>query len=80
MKKLKKIFKELWLDRYDILQALAYILTIGWYGYVLRIIGYSDIHLFPKILMLIGGIVLGFTTCVSLYKFFSCDNHSDEEK
>lgn len=79
MKKLKKIFKELWLDRYDILQALAYILTIGWYGYVLRHINNcSYISLFPAILMLIGGIALCFFTCFSLYKIFNADD--DDEK
>lgn len=79
MKKLKKALKELWLDRYSILQALAYIITIGWYGLVLRhIINCSNISLFPAILLFIGGIALGFFTCFSLHKLFNADD--DDEK
>ena len=74
MKKLKKFFKELWLERAGLLQILAYGITIVWYGYVLRLIGAADIGLFPKILLFIVGLVLGFFTCISLHNAFSEDD------
>ena len=73
MKKLKKFLKELWMERSQIFQALAYIGTIAWYGLVLRIVASANIHLLPTILVFIGGIVLAFFTCVSLHKAFSED-------
>lgn len=74
MKKLKKFFKELWMERGGILKLLVYGLTIGWYGYALRIIVAADISLFSAILMIIGGLILGFFTCISLHDAFSEDD------
>lgn len=74
MKKLKKFFKELWMERGGILKILAYVITIGWYGYVLRIISGAGIGIFPQILLFIGGIVLGLFTCISLHDAFSEDD------
>ena len=75
MKKLKKVLKELWLDRYETLKILAYFLTIGWYGYVLRHISKChNISLFPAILMFIGGLALAVFTCISLYTLFNADD------
>lgn len=76
MKRLRKIFKELWADRSQILQALIYICSVGWYGFVLWIIGEAEIGIFPKILLCIGGLVLGLFTCISLHRTFTED---DEE-
>lgn len=74
MKKLKKILRQLRLEREGLFQILAYGITIVWYGYVLRLIGVADISLFPKILLFIGGLVLGFFTCISLHNAFSEDD------
>lgn len=74
MKKLKRFFKELRMARGEIFKILAYGLTIVWYGYALRIIVAADISLFSAILMLIGGLILGFFTCISLHDAFSEDD------
>lgn len=74
MKKLKRFFKELRMARGEIFKILVYGLTIGWYGYALRIIVAADISLFSAILMLIGGLILGFFTCISLHDAFSEDD------
>ena len=55
---MKKIFN--WLLDDDILSILDYFVTVGWFGYVLRIIANSNINIFIKIILIIGGIVLGF--------------------
>lgn len=67
MKKPRKFFKELWLERHGLLQILIYILTIGWYGYAIRVIATSEVNLFLKIIMIIGGLVLALFTCISLH-------------
>jgi hypothetical protein len=74
MKKLKRFFKELRMARGEIFKILAYGLTIVWYGYALRIIVAADISLFSAILMLIGGLVLGFFTWIGLQEGFSEDD------
>ena len=74
MKKIKKFFKGLWLERHDILKILAYALAVAWYGYTLRIIAEAEIGIFPTILLFIGGLILGFFTCISLHEAFSYDD------
>lgn len=74
MKKLKKLLKELRMAKIEIFQALAYIGTVIWYGVVLIIIADSGIDLFPKILLFIGGLVLGFFTWIGLHEGFSEDD------
>jgi hypothetical protein len=71
MKRFKKILKELWLERHEILHLLAYALTIAWYGYVMRIILRSGIGTFLIILMLVVGLALGLFSCISLHNAFS---------
>lgn len=71
MKKRRNFWKD---NKVGILSALAYFLTIGWYGYVLRIIIESNVNLFLTILLLIGGLILGFFTCISLHEAFSEDD------
>lgn len=71
MKKRKNFWKE---NRASILSVLAYFLTIAWYGYVLRIIIKSNINLFVTILLVIGGVILGLFTCISLHEAFSEDD------
>lgn len=78
MKKLKKLFKEIWLERRGILQGLAYFLVVGFYGYVLRIVISSDINPFFTILLVAGGLVLGLFTILSLHKHFSEDEQKEE--
>ena len=74
MKKLKKLLKELRMAKIEILQALAYIGAVVWYGVVLRIIADSGIDLFPAILLFIGGLVLGFFTWIGIHEGFSEDD------
>lgn len=74
MKKLKKLIKELRMERSQILQAFAYIGTVVWYGVVLGIIADAGIGLFPTLLLFIGGIVLGFFTLIGLHEAFSEDD------
>lgn len=61
-------------NKAGILSAIAYFLTIGWYGYVLRIIIESEINLFLTILLLVGGLMLGLFTCISIHEAFSEDD------
>jgi hypothetical protein len=74
MKRLKKILKELWMERRGLLQILAYTLVIGWFGYVLRFILKSNLAIMPKILLFIGGCVLAFLNCIGLCSAFSEDD------
>lgn len=74
MKKLKRFFKELWLERVEILKVLAYGLATVWYGYILRIIAKADIGIFPVVLLFIGGIALAIFTFVGIYTALSEDD------
>ena len=74
MKRLRKFFKELWIERTEILKVLAYGLATVWYGYILRIIIKADIGIFPSILLFIGGLVLGIFTFIGIYTAFSEDD------
>ena len=74
MKKIRRFFKDLWLDRNELLKVFAYGLAMVWYGYILRIITKADIGIFPTILLFIGGIVFGLFTFISLYNVFSEDD------
>lgn len=74
MKKLKKFFKGLWMERRGLLDILAYLLVIGWFGYMLRFILKSDLAIFPKIILFIGGCVLAFLNCIGLVNFASKDD------
>ena len=73
MKKLKNIFKKLWMEKFEILKLLAYGLATVWFGYTLRIITKADIGIFPAILLFIGGIVFGVFTFIGIYNAFSKD-------
>lgn len=53
---------------------LDYILTVGWYGYVGRLIVKSNQSLIVSILMLLGCLIFGFFTCLSIYNSFSEDD------
>lgn len=74
MKKIRKIFKEIWLNRQDILQALAYIVSMVFYGVVLTLIASSGIGIFLKILLCIVDLILGLVTCIGLYHIFGRDD------
>lgn len=74
MKKLRKLLKELRMNRVGILQALAYIGAVVWYGVVLGIIVDAYLDLFPTILLFIGGLVLGFFTWFGIHEGFSEDD------
>lgn len=74
MKKLRRFFKELWMERSGFLSFLAYALVVGWFGYVLIFIATSDLGLLPKALLLIGGCVLAFLNCIGLYNALSDDD------
>ena len=76
MKKLKKFFKELRMEKVKILKVLAYGLATVWYGYILRIITKADIGIFPAVLLFIGGFVFGIFTFIGIYTAFS---EEDEE-
>lgn len=56
---------------------LSYFLTIGWYGYAIRIIANSDLPLVVTIIMCLGGLIFGFFSCINLYNFFGADNNED---
>lgn len=71
---MKKFIKKLWRDRHDYISVLAYLLVVGWFGYVLYFIKESDLLLFPKILLLVGGSILAFLNCIGLSKAFSEDD------
>ncbi len=73
MKKIKKFFRELWLERDQLLSMIAYIILVGWYGYALIIIAESDIPLFPCILMFVGGLIFALVSFVGLRHIFSSD-------
>ena len=77
MKKLKRLLKTLWMERYDFLQILAYILVIGWFGYILRFIWKSDLGIFPKILLIIGGCFFAIFNCLGLHNAFSKDDNNE---
>lgn len=71
MKKLRKLVKESWEDRHGLVSILAYLLVVGWFGYILRFILKSNLGIFPKIVLFIGGCVLGFFNCIGLANLFS---------
>ena len=71
---MKKFFKKLWNDRHGYISALAYLLVVGWFGYVLYFIKESNLLLFPKILLLVGGSILAFLNCIGLSNAFSEDD------
>ena len=50
----------------ELFYGFAYLATVGWYGYALRIIVTADIPLIAAIIMLIGGLFFGFFTIASL--------------
>lgn len=60
----------------DVLHSIGldYFLTVGWYGYVLRIIVKSDQPLIVTILMCLGGLVFGIFSCLSIYNSFNEDD------
>ncbi len=69
MKKIRKFIKELWMDRRGLLDIFAYILVVGWFGYMLRFILKSDLGVFPKILLFGGGFILAILNCIGLWTF-----------
>lgn len=74
MKKLKKFFKKLWMDRHGLLDILAYLLVVGWFGYMLRFILKSDLGVVPKVLLFTGGCILAILNVIGLMNFASRDN------
>lgn len=74
MKKLKRFFKELWMERQGLVSIFAYILVVGWFGYTLRFIAISDLVLLPKILLLGGGCILAIFNIIGLINFLSDDD------
>jgi hypothetical protein len=74
MKKFKKIIKEILMEKIEIIKAVAYIGAVVWYGLVLGIIADAGIGIFPAILLIIGGIVLGFFTWFGIHEGFSEDD------
>ena len=74
MKKLKKLLKELGMEKIEIIKAIAYICTVVWYGLALGIIADAGIGVFPSILLFIGGLVLGFFTWFGIHEGFSEDD------
>lgn len=74
MKRIRKFFRELWMERFGLLQGLAYILVIGWYGYSIRIIIRSDIGIFLAALMVIVGLALSLFTIIGIHEGFSKDD------
>lgn len=73
MKRIKKFLRELWTERFGLLQGLAYILVVGWFAFALRIIIGSSILLLPKIIVVAGILVLGFFACIGIHEGFSED-------
>lgn len=74
MKRLKKILKELWMERHGLIDILAYLLVIGWFGYMLRFILKSNLAILPKIILFIGGCILAILNCIGLVNFASKDD------
>ena len=74
MKKFRNILKELRMAKIEIIKALSYIVTVIWYGIVLGIVLDSGIEVFPTILLIIGGLVLGFFTWFGIHEGFSEDD------
>lgn len=74
MKKLRKLIKELRMEKVQLIEALTYIGAVVWYGVVLGIIADAGLAPFPTILLFIGGIVLGFFTWIGLREGFSEDD------
>ena len=74
MERIRKFLKELWAEKHGLLQVLAYILVTGWFGFTLRIIITSSVLLLPKIILVAGGLVLGFFACIGIHEGFSVDD------
>lgn len=74
MKRIKKFFRELWSERFGLLQGLAYLLVVGWYGYSIRIIIKADIGIFLTALMVVVGLVLSLFTIIGIHEGFSEDS------
>lgn len=60
MKKFKKFLRELWLQRGELLTALAYVITFGWLAYVAEKVYTSDGGLLGKIFFTAWLLVLAF--------------------
>lgn len=72
MKKLRKFFKELWLERTEILKALAYVITFGWFTYVVDMVYSSDSGILGKVFFTVWSLVLAF-----LFLAYKVNNSSD---
>lgn len=72
MKKLKRFFKELWLERVEILKVLAYVISGCWFAYVVGIVSTSDSSIFGKIFFVIWSLVLTF-----LFVLYKVNNDND---
>ena len=74
MKRIRKFFRELWMERFGLLQGLIYLLVIGWYGFTMRIIIQSDIGIFLTALMVVVGLALSLFTIIGIHEGFSKDD------
>lgn len=74
MKRIRKFLRELRAERLGLLQGIAYLLVVGWFVFALRIIITSSILLFPKIIVVVGILVLGFFACIGIHEGFSVDD------
>lgn len=72
MKKLRKFLKELRMARYSILEILAYVITGGWFAYVVAIISASDSGILGKVFFVVWSLVLVF-----LFLIYKCNNNKD---
>jgi hypothetical protein len=73
VKRIKKFLRELWTERFGLLQGLAYILVVGWYGYSMRIIIQANKGIFLTALMVVVGLVASVFTCIGIHEGFSED-------
>ena len=72
MKKLRRFFKELWVERYEILKALTYIISGVWYAYIVSVVSTSDSGIMGKIFFFVWSLVLVF-----LFAIYKSNTHND---
>ena len=73
MKKIRKFFRKLWLERDDVLHALAYILVTSFGGSMLIIITTLDISLPLKVILFIGEFLLLGLGWIGVHYIFNQD-------
>lgn len=75
MKKIRKFFKELWLDKDELLKALAYLITFGWFAYIVRMVYSSDGGILGKVFFTVWSLVLAI-----LFLAYKSNNDRDIDK